>query len=84
MKSNLMKTCRVVTLSAAMLLGSVGVTNVVAQSTTPTPTPAAQTQDKKDSGFDDWGLLGLLGLAGLAGLRKRPERTVERPVDPRV
>ncbi|MGI8406232.1 MAG: WGxxGxxG family protein [Thermomicrobiales bacterium] len=84
MKSNLMKTCRVVTLSAAMMLGTVGVTTVAAQSTTPTPTPTTQTQEKKDSGFDDWGLLGLLGLAGLAGLKKRPERTVERPVTPRV
>jgi len=81
MKSNLMKTGRVVTLSGAMLIGSLGVNTVMAQTATETPTPTTQTQEKKDSGFDDWGLFGLLGLAGLAGLRKRPERTVERTVE---
>jgi MYXO-CTERM domain-containing protein len=85
MTSKLMKTGRVATLSVAMLIGSLGVNTVMAQTATETPTPATQTsatqtQEKKDSGFDDWGLLGLLGLAGLAGLRKRPERTIERTV----
>ncbi|MGI8405519.1 MAG: WGxxGxxG family protein [Thermomicrobiales bacterium] len=84
MTSNLMKTGRVATLSIALLIGSLGVNTVMAQTATETPTPTTQTQEKKDSGFDDWGLLGLLGLlglAGLAGLRKRPERTIERTVD---
>lgn len=81
MTSKLMKTGRVATLSIAMLIGSLGVNTVMAQTATETPTPTTQTQEKKDSGFDDWGLLGLLGLAGLAGLRKRPERTIERTVD---
>ncbi len=75
MTSNLMKTGRVATLGIALLIGSVN--TLMAQ----TETPTTQTQGKKDSGFDDWGLLGLLGLAGLAGLRKRPERTIERTVD---
>jgi MYXO-CTERM domain-containing protein len=81
MTSKLMKTGRVATLSIAMLIGSLGVNTVMAQTATETPTPTTQTQEKKDSGFDDWGLLGLLGLAGLAGLRKRPERTIERTVE---
>lgn len=81
MTSKLMKTGRVATLSVAMLIGSLGVNTVMAQTATETPTPTTQTQEKKDSGFDDWGLLGLLGLAGLAGLRKRPERTIERTVE---
>lgn len=82
MTSKLMTTGRVATLGIAMLIGSLGVNTVTAQTATETPTPATQTQQKsKDSGFDDWGLLGLIGLVGLAGLRKRPERTIERPVE---
>ncbi len=81
MTSNLMKTGRVATLGIALLIGSLGVNTVMAQTATETPTPTPTTQGEKDSGFDDWDQLGLLGLAGLAGLRKRPGRTIERTVD---
>ncbi len=76
---------RVAAIALAMMFGTVAVTSVAAQDTSPV---AQATDTAKDDGFDDWGLLGLLGLAGLAGLLKRPThevRTVDRTtVNPRV
>jgi MYXO-CTERM domain-containing protein len=79
MRERLLKTSRVVVISAFLTMGAYGANSISAQEST-VPVVDQATETVEDSGFDDWGLLGLLGLAGLAGLLKRPTREV-RTVD---